>query len=80
MPKPKTLTGDELNVAPIRPLAATRQRGVTPSAQYVPLQFRLRKETVKRFKLAALHRDMKLNQMLEFIFEEYMKNEKAGKQ
>ena len=76
MAKPKTLTGDELNVAPIRPRGATRQRGVTPSAHFVPLQFRLRDEVVMQFKMAALKRRMKLNQLLEHMLEEFLKHEK----
>jgi hypothetical protein len=50
-----------------------RQRGVVPSAELVPLQFRMTPEFVRAFKQAALDRDMKLNELLNEIFNEFMK-------
>ena len=50
-----------------------RQRGVRPSADLVPLQFRMPAEFVRAFKQAALDRDMKLNELLNACFQEFMK-------
>lgn len=73
MGKTVALTGADL--APVKPqtLSATRQRGVTPSAELVPLQFRMSPEFVKAFKQAALDRNMKLNELLKACFHEFMK-------
>ncbi|WP_250501423.1 hypothetical protein [Caballeronia sp. GAWG1-5s-s] len=56
------------------PQSASRQRGVVPSSELVPLQFRMPPEFVKAFKQAALDRDMKLNELLNSCFHEFMKN------
>ncbi|MDR5784637.1 hypothetical protein QCE63_35165 [Caballeronia sp. LZ065] len=55
------------------PQSASRQRGVVPSSELVPLQFRMPPEFVKAFKQAALDRDMKLNELLNHCFQEFMK-------
>ncbi len=57
------------------PLTAKRQRGSVPSAELVPLQFRMPPEFVKAYKQAALDRDMKLNELLEHVFSEFLKTE-----
>jgi hypothetical protein len=75
MAKAVALTAADLN--PMKPRAAQgvmRQRGVVPSAELVPLQFRMPPEFVRAFKQAALDRDMKLNELLNEIFNEFMKN------
>jgi len=75
----KTQALDTTDLAPppkIRPLSATRQRGVLPSADLVPLQFRMPPEFVRAFKQAALDRDMKLNEFLNAIFNDFMKTSK----
>jgi hypothetical protein len=51
-----------------------RQRGVVPSAELVPLQFRMPPEFVRAFKQAALDRNLKLNELLNECFQEFMKN------
>ena len=63
------------DLAPIKPRqqTATRQRGVVSSADLVPLQFRMSPEFVRAFKQAALDRDMKLNELLNECFNEFMK-------
>ena len=73
----KTMSLDSADLAPAKkttPLSATRQRGVVPSAELVPMQFRMPPEFVKSFKQAALDRDMKLNELLQASFAELMKN------
>lgn len=67
------ITDDALSVGS-PPLTATRQRGVTESAEFVPLQFKFPKEFVRDFKNEANNRYMKLNDFLVLIFEEFMKN------
>lgn len=67
------LTGEDLIPAKIRHQSASRQRGTTPSSDLVPLQFRMTPEFVKAFKQAALDRDMKLNELLNEAFNEFMK-------
>jgi hypothetical protein len=73
----KTRALDAGNLAPVkaRPSNATRQRqrGVVPSAELVPMQFRMPPDFVKAFKQAALDRDMKLNELLQTIFNDFMK-------
>ena len=76
MGKTVVLTGADLAPAKVRPQSASRQRGVVPSAELVPLQFRMPPAFVKQFKQAALDHDMKLNELLNVVFAEFMKNRK----
>ena len=80
MGKTVALTADDLT-APGKPRqtsTAMRGRGVTSSSERVPLQFRLAPDFIRRFKQAALDRDMKLNELLIYCFDEFMKTSKAG--
>jgi hypothetical protein len=78
MAKPVALTADDLTPQNRpRPKAASRPRGETSSAEFIPLQFRLPPDFVRMFKQAALDRDMKLNELLIYCFHEFMK---TGKQ
>ncbi len=75
----KTQALDSTDLTPTttrRPLSATRQRGVVPSAELVPMQFRMPPAFVKSFKQAALDRDMKLNELLNACFDVFMKTSK----
>jgi hypothetical protein len=76
MAKIQSLDSGDLTPVKSRPLAATRQRGVVPSAELVPMQFRMPPAFVKRFKQAALDRDMKLNELLQFVFDDFIKTAK----
>ena len=78
MAKAAQLSGDDLIPAKVRPLAATRQRGVVPSAELVPIQFRMPPEFVRAFKQEALDRNMKLNELLNAVFTENMKGRKKA--
>jgi hypothetical protein len=71
----KAVALSSADLAPAKPRAqrVMRQRGVVPSAELVPLQFRMTPEFVRAFKQAALDRDMKLNELLNEIFNEFMK-------
>jgi len=81
MAKTVALSADDLTPTnkPRQP-AAMRQRGVTSSADLVPLQFRMPPEFIKAFKQAALDRNMKLNELLNSCFDEFMKSHGAGKE
>jgi hypothetical protein len=74
MAKAVPLTARDLNPAPA-PKAAMRARGEVPSAELVPLQFRMPPEFVKAFKQAALDADMKLNELLKSCFDAYQKQQ-----
>jgi len=76
MAKVKSL--DSADLAPVKPRSqsATRQRGVVPSAELVPLQFKMPREFVRAFKVAAASNDMKFNELLKVCFESFMKEKK----
>jgi hypothetical protein len=73
MAKAVALSAADLSPTKPRAQSVMRQRGVVPSAELVPLQFRMTPEFVRAFKQAALDRDMKLNELLNEIFNEFMK-------
>lgn len=78
MAKAQPIALDSADLSPIsaRLQTSARQRGVVPSAELVPLQFRMPPSFVKAFKQAALDRDMKLNELLNWCFAESMKSAK----
>lgn len=73
MAKPVALSADDLTSTKQRPSAATRQRGVVPSAELVPMQFKMPPDFVRSFKIEAAQRGMKLNELLKYCFDEIMK-------
>jgi hypothetical protein len=73
MAKAVALTAADLNPVKPRAQSVMRQRGVVPSADLVPLQFRMPPDFVRAFKQAALDRDLKLNELLNECFQEFMK-------
>jgi hypothetical protein len=73
MAKAVALSAADLAPSKPRTPSATRQRGVVPSADLVPLQFRMPADFVRAFKQAALDRDLKLNELLNTCFQEFMK-------
>jgi hypothetical protein len=77
MAKAVALSAADLIPGKPRTQSVMRQRGVVPSAELVPLQFRMPPEFVRAFKQAALDRDMKLNELLNFVFVEFMKNSQS---
>lgn len=66
---------DAMKSAKAYPQSASRQRGTVPSAELVPLQFRMTPEFVRAFKQTALDHNMKLNELLNSCFTEFMKNQ-----
>jgi hypothetical protein len=77
MAKAVALSAADLIPGKPRTQSVMRQRGVVPSAELVPLQFRMPPEFVRAFKQAALDRDMKLNELLNFVFVEFMKSSQS---
>jgi len=73
MAKPVAVTSGDLAPKAKPPQAATRQRGATPSTKLVPLQFRMAPDFVRAFKQTALDRNMKLNELLNACFHEFIK-------
>lgn len=71
----KTVALSAADLAPTKPHAqsTSRQRGEIPSAELVPLQFRMPPDFVRAFKQAALDRDLKLNELLDKCFTEFIK-------
>jgi hypothetical protein len=77
MAKAVALSAADLIPGKPRTQSVMRQRGVVPSAELVPLQFRMPPEFVRAFKQAALDRDMKLNELLNEVFHEFLKNSQS---
>ena len=81
--QPAALTDDAL-FGQSAPLPGMKQRAVAvtpervPSADLVGLSFRMPPAFVKQFKAAALERDMKLNEFLQFLFSSFQENKKAN--
>jgi hypothetical protein len=76
MAKAQALDGGDLEPVKVRSPGATRQRGVVPSSELIPMQFRMPRDFVRAFKQAALDRDMKLNELLNTVFTAFMKARK----
>jgi hypothetical protein len=77
MAKAVALSAADLVPGKLRTQSVMRQRGVVPSAELVPLQFRMPPEFVRAFKQAALDRDLKLNELLNEVFIEFMKKSQS---
>jgi hypothetical protein len=77
MAKAVALSAADLAPAKPRAQSVMRQRGEVPSAELVALQFRMPPEFVRAFKQAALDRNMKLNELLNHMFAEFMKSAKS---
>jgi len=72
MAKTVSLTSSDLEVKKTKsPSGSTGQRGTIPSADLVPLQFRMPADFVKEFKQEALNQDMKLNELFAACFRAY---------
>ncbi len=77
MAKAVALTAADLTPGKTKNLNAGRQRGVVPSSELVPLQFRMPPEFVRSFKQAALDHNLKLNELLIECFHEFMKRNQS---
>lgn len=71
----KTVALSAADLSPSKPHSQSiaRQRGEVPSADLIPLQFRMPPEFVRAFKQAALDRDLKLNELLNECFHDFIK-------
>lgn len=76
MAKTQALDGNDLAPAKPRTQSATRQRGVVPSAELIPMQFKMPPDFVKDFKIQAATNGMKLNELLKACFDAFMKERK----
>jgi hypothetical protein len=76
MAKAQVLDGNDLAPAKPRTQSATRQRGVVPSAELIPMQFKMPPEFQKAFKVEAAERGMKLNELLKACFDAFLKANK----
>lgn len=72
----KAISSSSADLKPEQPntQSAGRQRSSVPSSELVPLQFKMPPEFVRAFKQEALNRDMKLNELLSYCFDDFMKN------
>ena len=76
MAKTQALDGNDLAPAKPRTQSATRQRGVVPCADLIPMQFKMPPDFVKAFKVQAATNGMKLNELLKACFDAFMKSGK----
>jgi hypothetical protein len=76
MAKAVSLTADDLSPAKARQQTATRQRGVIPSAELVPMQFRMPPDFAIAFRTEAAKRGMKYNELLQACFAAFMQSAK----
>ncbi len=74
MAKTRVLNGSDLKLGPPPLQSASRQRGAVPSAELVPIQFKMSAEFVRRFKQEALDRGVKLNELFAISFDALMKS------
>jgi len=73
MAKTQALDGDDLAPAKVRTQTATRQRGVVPSDELVPMQFKMPPDFARSFKIEAATRGLKLNELLQACFNAFKK-------
>lgn len=71
MAKPTALSADDL--APRRSRTATAQRGAVPSADLIPMQFRMPEDFALAFRVEAAKRGMKYNELLKHCFDAFLK-------
>jgi len=76
MAKTQALDGSDLAPAKPRNHGVTRQRGVIPSDELVPMQFKMHPDFVKAFKIQAATHGLKLNELLKACFDAFMKEAK----
>jgi hypothetical protein len=78
MAKTQALQSDDLLPAKLRPKSAGRQRGVVPSAELIPMQFKMPPDFVRAFKIEAASHSMKLNELLKACFDAFIKSSKKA--
>jgi len=73
MAKVTALTAADLTPSKARQQTTMRQRGVVPSAELVPMQFRMPPDFALAFRTEAAKRDLKYNELLQECFAAFMK-------
>lgn len=74
MAKAVAVTADDLVPTKARQQTAMRQRGVVPSAELVPMQFRMSPDFALSFRTEAVQRGMKYNELLKACFQQFIKS------
>lgn len=69
------LTSDDLNPQQVPGGTPMRQRGVAPTAELDSLNFKLPASIVQEFKFEAVHRRMKLNELLIYCLQHLKKSD-----
>lgn len=73
MAKVTALTSADLTPSKVRQQTRMRQRGVVPSSELVPMQFRMPADFAIAFRTEAARRDLKYNELLKECFATFMK-------
>ncbi len=73
MAKAVAVTADDLAPTKARQQTAMRQRGIVPSAELIPMQFRMSPDFALSFRTEAVKRGMKYNELLEACFKQFIK-------
>jgi hypothetical protein len=79
MAKTQSLDSNDLVVTAPKNRSATRQRGTVPSAELIPLQFKMPPEFVRAFKHEAINQGMRMNELLKACFTAFMNAQKPAK-
>jgi hypothetical protein len=74
MAKPVAVSADDLAPTKERQRTAMRQRGVVPSDELVPMQFRMPPDFAQAFRMEAVKRSMKYNELLKACFQHFIKD------
>ncbi len=74
MAKGVAVTADDLIPTKTRQQTASRQRGVIPSSELIPMQFRMPPDFAQAFRLEAVKRGMKYNELLNECFQQFIKS------
>jgi hypothetical protein len=76
MAKPIALSANDAASTKMRQKTTTAQRGAVPSAELIPMQFRMPPDFAMAFRSEAVKRDLKYNEMLQECFAAFMKTAK----
>ena len=73
MAKPTAVTPADLIPTKARQEATMRARGIIPSAELTPMQFRMPPDFANAFRVEATKRGLKYNEFLELCFDTFIK-------
>ncbi len=60
----------------LKPRTTTAQRGAVPSADLIPMQFRMPAEFAQAYRMEAVRRGVKYNELLQLSFAALLKEAK----